>query len=225
VSRAVRADGLLPEGPEPSEGAAPSGPPADEAWSSVARSRAEVSTWCARPFPEESSPADGLLLEGPEAAEGPVSMDAPLGLPADEAWSSVARNRAEVCSEDEADAWEVNCLAPDPWAALPEGEGPEANRRAPDPWTALLEGEGPGANTLGLAPEAWAALLEGEGPDLTADACDACCVDVNDGDEGTALWSAPPSGCANCPRALRCWRPPLGVAMMMLFALASAWYP
>jgi len=206
VSRAVRADGLLPEGPEPSEGAAPSGPPADEAWSSVARSRAEVSTWCARPFPEESSPADGLLLEGPEAAEGPVSMDAPLGLPADEAWSSVARNRAEVCSEDEADAWEVNCLAP-------------------DPWTALLEGEGPGANTLGLAPEAWAALLEGEGPDLAADAYDACCVDVNDGDEGTALWSAPPSGCANCPRALRCWRPPLGVAMMMLFALASAWYP
>ena len=205
MCRAVRADGLLPEGPEPSEGAAPSGPPADEAWSSVARSRAEVSTWCARPFPEESSPADGLLLEGPEAAEGPVSMDAPLGLPADEAWSSVARNRAEVCSEDEADAWEVNCLAPGPWAALLEGEGPEVN-------------------ALGLAPEAWA-ILKGEGPDLAADAYDACCVDVNDGDEGTALWSAPSSGCANCPRALRCWRPPLGVAMMMLFALASAWYP
>ena len=163
--------------------------------------------------------ADGLLPEGPEPFEGA----APSGPPADEAWSSVARNRAEVCSEDEADAWEVNCLAPDPWAALPEGEGPEANRRAPDPWTALL-GEGPGANTC-LAPEAWAALLEGEGPDLAADAYDACCVDVNGGDEGTALWSAPPSGCANCPRALRCWRPPLGVAMMMLFALASAWYP
>ena len=112
-----------------------------------------------------------------------------------------------VCSEDEADAWEVNGLGPDPWAAL--------------------LGEGPEVNALGLAPEAWP-ILRGEGPDLAADAYEACCVDVNGGDErgdeGTALWSAPPSGCANCPRALR-GRPPLGVAMMMLFALASAWYP
>ena len=223
MNRAARADGLFPEGPERSEGAAPSGPPADDE-SSGARGRAEVSTWSAGPFPEESSPADGLLLEGPEAAEEPVSVDAPLGLPADEAVSSGAGNWAGVCSEDEADAWEVNGLGPDPWAALLEGEGPEVNSLGPDPWAALLGGEGPEVNGLGLAPEAWA-ILKGEGPDLAvADAYDACCVVVNGGDEGTALWSAPPSGCANCPRALR-WRPPLGVAMMMLFALASAWYP
>jgi hypothetical protein len=223
VNRVARADGLFPEGPERSEGAAPSGPPADDE-SSGARGRAEVSTWSAGPFPEESSPADGLLLEGPEAAEEPVSVDAPLGLPADEAVSSGAGNWAGVCSEDEADAWEVNGLGPDPWAALLEGEGPEVNSLGPDPWAALLGGEGPEVNGLGLAPEAWA-ILKGEGPDLAvADAYDACCVVVNGGDEGTALWSAPPSGCANCPRALR-WRPPLGVAMMMLFALASVWYP
>ena len=181
-----------------------------------------MSTWCAGPFPEESSPADGLLLEGPEAAEEPVSVDAPLELPADEAVSSGAGNRAGVCSEDEADAWEVNGLGPDPWTALLEGEGPEVNSLGPDPRAALL-GEGPEVNALGLAPEAWP-ILKGEGPDLAADAYDACCVDVNGGDEETESRSASPSGCANCPRALR-WRPPLGVAMMMLFALASAWYP
>ena len=76
--RVSRADGLLLEGPEPSEDAAPLGPPADEV-SSAMGDRAEVSTWCAGSFTEELSPADGLLLEGPEAAEEPVSLDAPLG--------------------------------------------------------------------------------------------------------------------------------------------------
>ena len=111
-------------------------------------------------------------------------MDAPLGLPADEAWSSVARNRAEVCSEDEADAWEVNGLAPDPWAALLEGEGPEVNRLAPDPWAALLEGEGPEVNALGLAPEEEEEEEEEEELSLSARAWGCWMSD--------SLWVGPP---------------------------------
>ena len=142
---------------------------------------------------------------------------------------SVAGDRAGVCPEDEAVAWEVYGLAPYVWAALLEGEGPEVSGLAPNFWAALLEGEGP--EVKGLSPKVWAALLGGEGPDLAkdavADAYDAFCVDdLNGGDEKPALRSASPSGCANCPRALRCWRPvALGVAMMMLIALASACCP